>query len=351
MTSPYPHSDRVEAAIDAFFTEARARSGRFGDRYSDLWATIERGTRGGKRFRPRLVMIAFDACGGTDLAAAAQLAASYELLHSALIEHDDIIDRDFVRRGRENVSGTYRDIAATAGLALPAAEHRGLSVGVIAGDLALSAAYRLLERAIAAVPERAQLLRDTLDDAVEAAAAGELLDVDFSLLPGVPTVAEVLDMERLKTAVYTFEAPLRAGALLAGADLETTAALARAGTAIGIAYQLIDDLLGVFGDEARTGKSATGDLREGKRTALIAHAAHTAQWPAIAALLGRPDLTDAHAATLRQLLTDSGSRTHVEALARDFAERGGDALRHVAVPETARQALMPLLSDVLERAA
>lgn len=341
----------MEASIDAFFAEALARSGRYGERYRDLWATIERGTRGGKRFRPRLVMIAYDTCGGTDIASAANLAASYELLHSALIEHDDIIDRDFVRRGRENVSGTYRDIAATAGLSLPTAEHRGLSVGVIAGDLALSAAYRLLERAVVGSPERAQDLRDTLDDAVEASAAGELLDVDFSLLSGVPSVEEVLDMERLKTAVYTFEAPLRSGALLAGASSATADALARAGTALGIAYQLVDDLLGVFGDEASTGKSATGDLREGKRTALIAHAAGTELWPEIAVLLGRADLTDADADTLRDLLTESGSRSHVELLARDFANRGWEALAHDAVPDAARAALRPLLHDLLERTA
>lgn len=350
VSAPYPHREDVEAAITAFFADSLARSARYGQRYRELWHTIERGTRGGKRFRPRLVMIAYQACGGTDPIAAAHLAASYELLHSALIEHDDVIDRDFYRRGRENVSGTYRDIAATAGLSLPTAEHRGLSVGVIAGDLALSAAYRLLERSIRDAPtELARLLREILDDAVEASAAGELLDVDFSVLPGVPSVDEVLEMERLKTAVYTFEAPLRAGALLAGASVETAAALAQAGTMIGVAYQIIDDLLGVFGDEATTGKSTFGDLREGKRTAIIAHAAQTTFWPQIAAVLGKTDLTEAEAAQLRELLEAAGSRRYVELLAQDFTNRGWEALAHEAVPETARAALRPLIRDVLER--
>lgn len=146
------------------------------------------------------------------------------LLHTALIVHDDVIDRDFVRRGGPNVSGSYRDEATTAGLSIPIAEHRGTSVAVIAGDLALTGAHRLVEGVGADDGVRARLLT-LLDEAVFASAAGELADVDFSLMPGMPSVDEVLEMERLKTAVYSFEAPLQAGAILAGADDEVVAAL------------------------------------------------------------------------------------------------------------------------------
>src|SRR5690606_22836334 len=117
---------------------------------------------------------------------------------------------------------------------------------VIAGDLALSAAYRLVDRTGAADHIRSRL-RELLDDAITASAAGELADVDFSLRDESPSVDEIVEMEREKTAVYSFEAPLQSGAVLAGAFDETVDELGEFGRNIGIAYQIVDDVLGVFG--------------------------------------------------------------------------------------------------------
>ena len=266
---PWRGAEHVDAALARYFSLSRTQAGKHGHRFERLWDVIERNTTGGKRFRPRMVMAAYTSLGGTDLEAAAQLAAAYEMLHTALIVHDDVIDRDFVRRGHANVSGSYRDIATTAGIPLPAAEHRGMSAAVIAGDLALSGAYRLVDRTGAADNVRSRL-RELLDDAVTASAAGELADVDFSLSPTPPTVDEIVEMERQKTAVYSFEAPLQSGAVLAGAFDETIDKLGDFGRNIGIAYQIVDDVLGVFGRSESTGKSTLGDLREGKRTVITA---------------------------------------------------------------------------------
>ena len=121
-----------------------------------------------------------------------------------------------------------------------------------------------------------------------ASAAGELLDIEFAVPHAGTTVDEVLGMERLKTAAYSFEAPLQAGAVLAGASTETVAGLGEVGHSMGIAYQIADDLLGVFGHPSSTGKSTLGDLREGKMTVLTAHASTQPQWPAISEQLGNP---------------------------------------------------------------
>jgi geranylgeranyl diphosphate synthase type II len=171
-----------------------------------------------------MVMAAYDGLGGQDVKAAAHVGAAFEMLHTALIVHDDVIDRDFTRRGGPNVSGAYRDIATTQGLPQPLAEHRGMSAAVIAGDLALVNAYRLIDASGVRDLTRSHLM-EILDDAVFASAAGELIDVEFSLTADVPSVEEILRMERLKTAVYSFEAPLQAGAVLAGARPEVVAAL------------------------------------------------------------------------------------------------------------------------------
>ena len=207
IEAPWRGAKHVDAALARHFGLARSQAAKHGPRFEKLWDIIERNTAGGKRFRPRMVMSAYTSLGGSDLEAAAQLAAAYELLHTALIVHDDVIDRDFVRRGQANVSGSYRDIATTAGIPLPAAEHRGMSAAVIAGDLALSAAYRLVDRTGAADHLRSRL-RELLDDAVTASAAGELADVDFSVRSDHPSVAEIVEMERQKTAVRSTSSPM-----------------------------------------------------------------------------------------------------------------------------------------------
>jgi geranylgeranyl diphosphate synthase type II len=313
-----------------------------------LWETLERNATGGKRFRPRMVMAAYESLGGEDTRRAAHVGAAFELLHTALIVHDDVIDRDFVRRGGPNVSGSYRDIATTAGIPLPTAEHRGMSVAVIAGDLALFNAYRLIDRS--GVDGRLrERLHDILDEAMFVSAAGELLDVDFSLRQHPPAVEEVLEMERLKTAGYTFEGPLRAGAVLAGADQPAVDALGEFGRQIGIAYQIVDDLLGVFGDESDTGKTTVGDLREGKSTVLFAHAVTRPEWSDVSAWFGSPELSAEQAERIRAVLESAGSRRFAEALARDFANRAWEALAGDALPATAREEFRPVVASVLGR--
>ena len=341
-------SARVDEVLDRFFSLSTTRAATLAPAYEALWKTLRSNTNGGKRFRPRMVMAAYEGLGGEDLTAAAHVGASFELLHTALIVHDDIIDRDFARRGIPNVSGSYRDIAHTAGLSIPTAEHRGMSVAVIAGDLALTGSFRLIGLAETNSATRARLL-DILDDAVFASAAGELIDVDFSLYSGVPSVEEIVDMERLKTAVYSFEAPLQAGAVLAGAPESVITALGKFGRDIGIAYQIVDDLLGVFGDEHATGKTTIGDIREGKRTTLIAYASTRPEWTAISHLVGKSSLTPAEAQIVRTELEACGAKDFTERLAGEHADRAVAALADGNVPQRLVDELTPIVAAVLER--
>ncbi len=339
---------QVDDVLDRFFSLAKNRAENFGAEYVKLWQTLESNTVGGKRFRPRMVMTAYEGLGGADTEAAAYVGAAFELLHTALIVHDDVIDRDFSRRGIPNISGSYRDIATTAGIPIPTAEHRGMSAAVIAGDLALFNSYRLIDRSGVGDEVRSRLL-EIMDDALFASAAGELIDVDLSISAALPGVDEILNMERLKTAVYSFECPLQAGAVLAGASDDVVALLGRFGRDLGIAYQIVDDLLGVFGEEESTGKTTIGDLREGKRTVLIAHAMTTREWPRIAGLIGKPDLSPAEADDVRAILEACGTRDFTEALAREFATRALATLDNATLPYELTSALAPVADDVLSR--
>jgi geranylgeranyl diphosphate synthase type II len=133
-------------------------------------------------------------------------------------------------------------------------------------------------------------------------------------LGGTPAAGEIVAMIENKTASYSFSGPLRAGAILAGADREAVEGLGEVGGHLGVAFQLRDDVLGVYGEREVTGKTTIGDLREGKETLLIAYARADASWAKVADLFGRPDLDEAGAARIRRAITESGAHDRVEAL-------------------------------------
>ncbi|WP_309081577.1 polyprenyl synthetase family protein [Zhihengliuella sp.] len=338
----------VEEELARFFADAKLRAASIGPPYLRLWEALERAADGGGRARPRLVLLAYHHLGGGDERAAALLAASYELLHTALLVHDDVIDRDLVRRGVPNVSGRYRGRALRAGADPAAADHAGASAGLLAGDLALAGAYRLLRR-IEATRDVEDRLHDILDDALFSSVGGEVYDVELSHASATPSVEDLAKTAHRKTSVYSFEAPLRAGVVLAGAPARTTDALQRFGRDAGIAYQLVDDVLGVFGDPASTGKAGCSDLREGKRTVLLAYAASRPEWAGVAHLVGSPGLGPADAARIRRLLTECGARDYAVDLAAGHAERALAALESDCVPAPLRDRLRDLLLAVVSR--
>ncbi|WP_372697454.1 polyprenyl synthetase family protein [Arthrobacter sp. JSM 101049] len=263
-------------------TEARAALGHAGadnSRFAQLWDRLDESLDGGKLTRPRLVLLAYGVFGGGNRDAAATLGAAFEMLHSALLIHDDVIDRDLVRRGRPTVGALYRKDALDLGHAGAEADHVGNAAALIGGDILLAGSLRLAARAGAATGTTEDIL-DVMNAAVLAAAAGELDDLVYSLGGLDIDMDQVLDMERLKTASYSFEAPLRAGAVLAGTPERTAERMGSIGRTLGIAYQVIDDVLGTFGDPAQTGKSIESDLRADKKTILGAFAAHDAAYVA-----------------------------------------------------------------------
>lgn len=313
----------TDEALDRLLASGRARAAATDAQHARLWEALVSATEGGKRFRPALLLATHGALGGTQDAAAAEVGAAVELMHTAFVIHDDVIDGDHVRRGRPNVSGTFRDAALDAGVdAGPAADY-GLTAAILAGDLALAATVRTVATC-GAPPDVVHRLLDLFDAALHTTAAGELADVRLSLGAAPTTLDESLLMEEQKTSAYSFALPLQAGAVLADADDATIDLLGEAGRALGVAFQLADDLIGVFGDPRHSGKSATNDLRTGKQTPLLVHAASTAEWSRIASHVGR-DLDEAELEEVRRLLTACGSRGFVE----DLAEQHLTAARTV----------------------
>lgn len=313
------HLPAVTSALEEHVTAAMCELPAAGSDYRALWQSIGNQFAGGKNLRPSLTMAAYAGLGGKDPDAIVPVAAAMEMLHTAMLIHDDILDHDEVRRGRPNVAGTRRAELTRSHLNKGQVEDHVQAAALLGGDLALSSAYDLISRASLPAHHRIACL-DLITSAVRATIAGELLDM-YANGSG-PSEANSLLIAELKTATYSFVVPLHAGAQLAGADPTMVGHLDKIGTALGLSFQLVDDDLGVFGDPRVTGKSVLSDLRAGKRTELLRQGFELADAAGIKILtrsIGNPALDEAGAGQVRRVLEDSGARAKALRVARQHA--------------------------------
>lgn len=300
--------------------------------------------RGGKLLRPRLIIAA--AGGQADEDAVVAVSAALELLHTALLVHDDVIDGDDARRGRPSVARAAADDASAAGMGAGAAQRLGLVAGVVTGDALLVRALTSLARIAVDDALRRRVLA-IVDRAMLHAAEGEHDDVRYA--GGVP---EERDIERIlegKTADYSFRAPLEIGAVLAGRPEPVVEELGRIGMQMGIVFQLRDDVLGVFGDEAVTGKSTMSDIRAGAPTLLSKLASASEQWAPVAATYGDDSAAVADGDRVRAAMRDSGALDEVERRIAERVERTRERIRALDVEAGTREALERLLVRCAER--
>jgi geranylgeranyl diphosphate synthase, type I len=317
--------------------------------------------RGGKRFRARFcwegwraVSPASDGAPVEAVQGVIAVAGALELFHAAALVHDDLIDRSDTRRGGPSAHRRFERLHAERGYAGDA-QSFGQAGAVLLGDMLQSWSDDLLTDGLRATDEnsarsaRAEFERMRLD-----VTAGQYLDlVEERAWRVVPEEDALLRAERVilyKSAKYSVEAPIVIGARLAGAREDQVRALRDFGVPLGIAFQLRDDLLGVFGDPDVTGKPAGDDLTEGKRTVLVALARSLV--PAgtrrlIDELLGDPDLTPDQIALLQRSIRDSGAVDRVEAMIEDNAARAREALATAPLPD--RSGLSALVAPLTQR--
>ncbi len=306
---------------------------------------------GGKRLRPTFAYWGWrtaQPAGADGETALIRAAASLELLQACALVHDDLMDGSDTRRGRP---ATHIRLAAehTAAGWPGSSQTFGAAGAILLGDLLLSWAGEMFSAPIATLPpSRAAGAERQFDLMRTEVVAGQFLDV-LAQTRGRFDPDEALRVIRYKTSKYTIVRPLLLGAAAAGAPAAAEHDLAGYGHALGEAFQLRDDLLGVFGDPSETGKPAGDDLREGKRTLLVALAMAEATEPErriIQAGMGNPDLTDADVDQLRELLTPA---TH--AVEHRISARAAEAVGHLseAVGPDARQALIELADAAAHR--
>lgn len=321
-------SDLVRAEVDLLlddFLTAKARAAAAQSMPVEAGAILrDLLAAGGKRLRPLLCLTGWHVAGGQKRPRpVVQTAAALEMFHAFCLIHDDLMDRSDTRRGKPTV---HRTLAAqhTHGRTGPAADHLGNSAAVLVGDLALFWSDELLHTADLSERQLSDVL--PLIDAMRSEVIyGQYLDVTTTGTPDAD-VGRALAVCRYKTAKYTVERPLHIGAALAGAERALLEALSAFAIPVGEAFQLRDDLLGVFGNPATTGKPALDDLRDGKRTVLVCLAllhASRSQKDQLRELLGSPTLTEDQASAARDIIAATGADRMVEEM---ITERYGLAL-------------------------
>jgi geranylgeranyl diphosphate synthase type I len=338
----------VDLELARFLDSTRERVARYAPEsvvvVSELRRLID---AGGKRIRPLFCYWGHLAAGGRDGVPIARAGAAVEMLHTAAIIHDDVIDRAEVRRGVPSTGSRF----ATEG----ASGRFGGSAAIIAGDLAQALADELL--ATAAFPPEL-IVQATVHFSrmrVEAV-SGEYLDLLATGVggPGDAAAAEARArrVAALKSGSYTVVGPLLVGASLAGAAPEVLVALRAYGEPLGEAFQLRDDVLGTFGDPFRTGKDRDGDIKRGVRSTMMAKALRLAPPDArmmIAARLGMAGQTEAEIEGVREAIRTSGALAETLELIDSLAGRARAALSTAPIQPTASAALSALAEHVALR--
>ena len=355
MSAPPDLGSRVQAQLDDFLAGRREMLEAIGPETAPLLDEAVAVSTGGKRLRPAFCLAGWSAGGGGHGdERVVRAAAALELLQASALVHDDLIDDSDTRRGRP---ATHRVFAA---------QHRaegwqgdperfGAGAAVLLGDLLLTWAHEML-RSCGLDPAVVSAATVWFDAGTTEVTSGQYLDL-VSQAAATTSEDVALRVVRYKSAAYTVVRPLHVGAALAGGDAGLRAGLSAYGLPVGTAFQLRDDVLGVFGDPEQTGKPAGDDLREGKRTVLLARTverADTAGTALLDRLVGDPDLDAAGLRRLRELIVSSGALASVERSIAAAEDEALAALAKVPVaagadPEAVRAELTALATAALRR--
>jgi geranylgeranyl diphosphate synthase type I len=303
--------------------------------------------RGGKRVRPALIYHAFRCFEQGREEDIILASACLEFLHSYLLIHDDIMDADDVRRGSPTMHRIYESSPAAAGYR--SSQSYGSAMAIIAGDIASAMAVDALalpgfpaDRQLEAIRKLSEITLNvchgqTLD--VMSAGRTEYREEDAALV------------NKLKTACYTIEGPLHIGGILAGASDYHLRAFSAYAVPLGQAFQIMDDILGLYGDQQQTGKPVGSDLKEGKKTLLIVKAlesANEAQAAVIQGALGNQEITPAGIAAVQTAVEETGTLTYCREAAMAMAEQAKAALPSTLATE-GRDFLIAIADYIVSR--
>lgn len=362
VSSSSPVLDAVAAQLDSFLARMRDESSEYGPDAAAFLDAAAGTLDGGKRLRARFCHAGWRAVArfsdrtARETDALWAVCTALEIFQSAALVHDDLIDNSDTRRGRPAAHRALEASHRAAGWSGDA-EAFGRASAILLGDLLVAWSDDLLESALEGHPQ-ARTVRSEYARMRRDVTTGQFLDIAeesaWSVNDGELHAERALRVASLKSARYSIEQPLILGAAFCGADADQISALRRFGHPIGMAFQLRDDVLGVFGDVSLTGKPAGDDLREGKRTVLVALTRQALDHSArnlLDEMLGDPELTPQQVSFLQATIIGSGALDQVEVMIADYAREADRALTGAKLDNAAVGELRELARAATVRSA
>lgn len=312
-------------------TEVSPKLTRFADLFTEA-------SKGGKKLRGVLVKLGYEIAGGTEVKSILDPAAAFEIFQTAILAHDDVIDLSPLRRGKPTI---YKALGG---------DHYGKSQAIGLGDAGLFLATKLI--ADSDFDDRYKnkalfFFSQTLVDT----ALGEILDVELPHL-GEANEKDIIKIFELKTAYYTIIGPLSLGAILAGAQKGLLDQIYDFGLNLGIAFQIQDDILGVFGDEETIGKSVTSDIEEGKITLLLSFAKEQGseeEKQLLKDLYGIGKITNKDLEKIRKVFKNSGALEYANKRAIEYVGLAKNVIKGMEISEAHKKLLLEMADFVVKR--
>lgn len=311
----------TDKRLEVIFDAKIARAGELDKDYQQLIIeTKKQVIRGGKRLRPALAVLGYKIAGGKKIETMLDAAAALEIFHNYLLIHDDFMDRDESRHGGLNITGVYkkklRQKVAVADL-----QHMADNQAILAGDICCGLSYEVITQSGFDSDLKLRAV-DRLNQAVFEVAAGQQLDILASFTKDV-SMRHILKINYYKTAGYSVIMPLQFGAILAGNSNQLHPVIEQYGEGVGIGYQLVDDVIGMFGSERVIGKPVISDLREGKQTLLYYYGVALSdqqQKDVLSVSFRNPRADTPMLKEVRGILEENGAKAKTLVLAKTKAE-------------------------------
>jgi len=335
------YSVQAERFFTGYFAKKKREAKVIDLKVLEMVRSVERSNKGGKKFRGALTVLGYKIAGGKHIEAILPVSCGIELIHNFLLIQDDFIDRDKRRRGKVTLHREYskkRD------------EHFGLSMAAVAGDLSAFSGYELItDSDFPAVRVIASLSK--LNGYLLRTGYGEVLDIEMYYKNAV-SQDYIGKIRELKTVYYTFVMPMVVGATLAGASDAILKLIEKYALPVGLAFQLQDDVLGVFGDPELTGKSNESDIREGINTLLYLKTKELAagkdkeylkRW------YGARGLTTSRINKIRSIIGKSGSLDFSQRYAKELVETGKEVVSKITKDKKLQEVLNSLADYMVER--
>ncbi len=350
----------LNATLRSYLAQQRERVEGIAAEALELIENISALSQGGKRLRPLFAWYGWQIAGGDPASTQIRdLGISLELFQAAALIHDDILDRSDTRRGQPSAHRRFEQLHSSRRWDHDA-EHFGVSGAILAGDLSLALCEEVFANMVLRIAQQdsaaAASARAVFDDMRFEVMTGQYLDVREESAGRFHSPELALDRAmtilRYKSAKYSVERPLMLGAAAAGASAALLTELSEFSLPLGEAFQLRDDQLGVFGDPAVTGKPAGDDLREGKRTALIAYARAGADEDQVALmeqLLGNAEMSDQQVMAFQEAIQQSGAAAQIEELISQKADAAYRGIAALACDEGVRTGLLTLAQATINR--